>query len=198
MKYLRAVNKYFWKYKWRLLLGLLFVILSNYFRILAPQVTGYVVNTVEKELTTQVQQNRKPVSAEMQIQNAKTRKSDTANYDILVKKFIRTLNTTRQSFGQKVVISGITLLVLAIIGGIFMFLMRQTIIVMSRHIEFDQKNEIYQHYQQLDTSFYKMPQHGRPDEPDGGRCEPGTHVSPDRPSCIWSTCWRPLASACIS
>jgi ATP-binding cassette subfamily B multidrug efflux pump len=156
LKYLRAVNKYFWKYKWRLLLGLLFVILSNYFRILAPQVTGYVVNTVERELSTQVQaKSPKPISADMQIQNAKTRKSDTANYDILIKKFIRTLNSTRQSFGNKVVISGITLLVLAIIGGIFMFLMRQTIIVMSRHIEFDQKNEIYQHYQQLDTSFYK-------------------------------------------
>ncbi len=156
MKYLRAVNKYFWKYKWRLLLGLLFVILSNYFRILAPQVTGYVVNTVERELSAQVHaKSSKPVSAEMQIQNAKTRKSDTANYDILVKKFIRTLNSTKQSFGNKVVISGITLLVLAIIGGIFMFLMRQTIIVMSRHIEFDQKNEIYQHYQQLDISFYK-------------------------------------------
>ncbi|HEY4964751.1 MAG TPA: ABC transporter transmembrane domain-containing protein, partial [Puia sp.] len=156
MKYLRAVNKYFWKYKWRLLLGLLFVILSNYFRILAPQVTGYVVNTVEKELSVQVQaKSSKSVSPEMQMQYAKTRKSDTANYDILVKKFIRTLNSTRQSFGNKVVISGITLLVLAIIGGIFMFLMRQTIIVMSRHIEFDQKNEIYQHYQQLDTSFYK-------------------------------------------
>jgi ATP-binding cassette subfamily B multidrug efflux pump len=156
LKYLRAVNKYFWKYKWRLLLGLLFVILSNYFRILAPQVTGYVVNTVERELSAQVHaKSSKPVSAEMQIQNAKTRKSDTANYDILVKKFIRTLNSTKQSFGNKVVISGITLLVLAIIGGIFMFLMRQTIIVMSRHIEFDQKNEIYQHYQQLDISFYK-------------------------------------------
>ncbi len=85
----------------------------------------------------------------------KSSRSDTANYDILVKKFIRALNSNRQSFGQKVVISGITLLVLAIIGGIFMFFMRQTIIVMSRHIEFDQKNEIYQHYQQLDTSFYK-------------------------------------------
>ncbi len=36
-----------------------------------------------------------------------------------------------------------------------MFFMRQTIIVMSRHIEFDQKNEIYRHYQQLDTCFYK-------------------------------------------
>jgi len=50
---------------------------------------------------------------------------------------------------------GMTLIAFALISGIFMFLMRQTIIVMSRHIEYDQKNEIYNHYQQLDTSFYK-------------------------------------------
>jgi len=156
LKYLRAVNKYFWKYKWRLLLGFIFVILSNYFRILAPQVTGYVVNTVEKELTEQTQTGvPQKISADSQIHQAGIRKADTSNYDILVKKFIRKLNSTQRSFGQKVVISGSTLLLLAIIGGIFMFLMRQTIIVMSRHIEFDQKNEIYQHYQQLDTSFYK-------------------------------------------
>jgi ATP-binding cassette subfamily B protein len=37
-----------------------------------------------------------------------------------------------------------------------MFLMRQTIIVMSRHIEFDQKNEVYNHYQLLHAQFYKM------------------------------------------
>jgi len=157
LRYLRAVNKYFWKYKWRLLLGLLFVFLSNYFRILAPQVTGYVVNTVERELTTLSHENSShPASPTTQNRNAGTRKSDTANYDILVKKFIRTLNSTKQNFGHKVAISGITLLLLAIIGGVFMFFMRQTIIVMSRHIEFDQKNEIYRHYQQLDTSFYKM------------------------------------------
>jgi ATP-binding cassette subfamily B multidrug efflux pump len=156
LKYLKAVNKYFWKYKSRLLLGLIFVILSNYFRILAPQVTGYVVNTVERELTAQAHaKSSVPVSASASIRNARTQKSDTANYDILVKKFIRTLNSTDQSFKHKVAISGITLLVLAILGGIFMFFMRQTIIVMSRHIEFDQKNEIYQHYQKLDTSFYK-------------------------------------------
>jgi ATP-binding cassette, subfamily B, multidrug efflux pump len=159
LKYLRAVNKYFWKYKWRLLLGLIFVILSNYFRILSPQVTGYVVNTVEKELTTQATARSgkpvSPVSSATEIHNTKTQKADTANYDILIKKFIRKLNSAQQTFGQKVAISGITLLLLAIIGGIFMFLMRQTLIVMSRHIEFDQKNEIYQHYQQLDTSFYK-------------------------------------------
>ena len=156
MKYLRAVNKYFWKYKWRLLLGLIFVILSNYFRILAPQVTGYVVNTVEKELITQAKaQSANPSKAAVAVHSTGSHISDTANYDILVRKFIRTLNVTGQSFGHKVAISGITLLLLAIIGGIFMFLMRQTIIVMSRHIEFDQKNEIYQHYQLLDTSFYK-------------------------------------------
>ncbi len=50
---------------------------------------------------------------------------------------------------------GLTLIGLAITSGLFMFLMRQTIIVMSRHIEFDQKNEIYAHYQALDASFYK-------------------------------------------
>ena len=50
MKHLRAVNKYFWKYRMRFLWGLVFIVLSNYFRILTPQVTGYVVNSVEKEL----------------------------------------------------------------------------------------------------------------------------------------------------
>jgi len=51
---------------------------------------------------------------------------------------------------------GLTMVGAALLSGIFMFLMRQTIIVMSRHIEYDQKNEIYQHYQQLDAKFYKQ------------------------------------------
>ena len=59
------------------------------------------------------------------------------------------------SFSNVIVLSGITLLVLALLGGFFMFLMRQTIIVMSRHIEYDQKNEVFQHYQKLDIGFYK-------------------------------------------
>jgi len=44
---------------------------------------------------------------------------------------------------------------LALVSGLFMFLMRQTTIVMSRHIEYDQKNEVFRHYQKLDASFYK-------------------------------------------
>jgi ATP-binding cassette, subfamily B, multidrug efflux pump len=50
---------------------------------------------------------------------------------------------------------GIKLIAFALISGFFMFLMRQTIIVMSRHIEYDQKNEVYAHYQKLDAGFYK-------------------------------------------
>lgn len=51
---------------------------------------------------------------------------------------------------------GVKMISFALISGIFMFLMRQTIIVMSRHIEYDQKNEIYDQYQKLDAQFYKQ------------------------------------------
>lgn len=142
MKHLSAVNKYFWKYKSRLLFGIIFIILSNYFRILSPQVSGYVVDKVTKAIKLK---NGLPVA------NAPRN----INYDILVKQLINWVEDGNVSFGNTIVLSGITLLVLALLGGFFMFLMRQTIIVMSRHIEFDQKNEVYQHYQKLDIAFYK-------------------------------------------
>ena len=140
MKHLKSLNKYFWKYKWLFFLGMIFTVLSNYFRILAPQVTKYVLNTVELALS-----HSKP-------HNVSTA---TTHYDPLVKVFLNLLQTDNASYNTKILYSGILLLVLALISGLFMFLMRQTIIVMSRHIEFDQKNEIFKHYQQLDTHFYK-------------------------------------------
>lgn len=154
LKHLKAVNKYFWKYRWRFLLGLLFIILSNYFRILTPQITGYVVNSVDKELHVTIAAKASAGGkAGVGAVNANTR--DTANYDILVRSLIRVLDARHSTFGYKVVSCGVTLLVLALFSGFFLFLMRQTIIVMSRHIEYDQKKEIYDHYQQLDTNFYK-------------------------------------------
>ncbi|MEJ7768812.1 MAG: ABC transporter ATP-binding protein [Chitinophagaceae bacterium] len=137
MKHLATLNKYFWKYRYRFLLGSIFIVVSNYFRILAPQVTGYVVDAVEKLLPGYV-----------------PRRSIT-QYDPLVQIFIERTESSSFSFGGKIALCGITLMVLALLGGFFMFLMRQTIIVMSRHIEYDQKNEVYNHYQLLDTSFYK-------------------------------------------
>ncbi len=135
MKHLSALNKYFWKYRWRLVLGILFIILSNYFRILAPQITGFVVDAVEKQLpgyrgTRTVQ-----------------------GYDPIVQWLVGI--TEESSFSNLVILCGLTLLAVAILSGFFMFLMRQTNIVMSRYIEFDQKNEIYSHYQKLDLGFYK-------------------------------------------
>jgi ATP-binding cassette subfamily B multidrug efflux pump len=137
MKHLKALNKYFWKYRFRLGLGIVFVFLSNYFNVLVPQITGFIIDFVQKPLP-----DYKP----------KTREPD---YDSLVDKFIAWVNSAHYSWEKVVAISGITILVLALLRGFFLFLMRQTIIVMSRHIEYDQKNEVFSHYQQLDTAFYK-------------------------------------------
>jgi ATP-binding cassette subfamily B multidrug efflux pump len=140
MSSLSSINKYFWKYKWHFLLGMIFIVLSNYFRILTPQVTKYVLNTVEIGLKKDYNPSDEKIKT---------------NYDPLVKVFIGSLTKDNSTFKTKILYSGIILLVLALISGFFMFLMRQTIIVMSRHIEFAQKNEIFNHYQQLDTNFYK-------------------------------------------
>ena len=76
-------------------------------------------------------------------------------YDTLVSRFV----SYAESFGgtgKVVALCGITILLLALLRGFFLFLMRQTLIVMSRHIEYDQKNEVFAHYQRLDTAFYKV------------------------------------------
>jgi ATP-binding cassette subfamily B protein len=137
LKHLKTLNKYFWKYRIRLGIGILFIIVSNYFSVLAPQVMGFIVDFAQKGLP-----GYKP-------------KSGRASYDILVQKFISWIETLEYSIGGIVAICGITILVLALLRGFFMFLMRQTIIVMSRHIEYDQKNEVFAHYQELDAGFYK-------------------------------------------
>ena len=58
-------------------------------------------------------------------------------------------------FAKSIWILGILILISALLRGIFMFFMRQTIIVMSRIIEYDLKNEIFEHYQSLPLSFYR-------------------------------------------
>lgn len=139
MKHLKYLRKYFWKYRVRLTVGIFFILISNYFGVLAPQVTGFIIDYVQRSL---------------QLQGYRP-KTEAANYDILVQKFITWLETAQFSVSDIVAITGVTILVLALLRGLFMFFMRQTIIVMSRHIEYDQKNEIFKHYQRLDTNFYK-------------------------------------------
>ena len=146
MKQLKALNKYFWKYRVRLGIGALFIIISNYFAVLVPQVTRFIIDHVQKS-----------IDATRDIINPAATTPDRA-YDFLVLKFIHWVEkkfSQDSDLSRIVILCGVTILLLALLRGFFMFLMRQTIIVMSRHIEYDQKNEVFHHYQQLDTSFYK-------------------------------------------
>ena len=71
-------------------------------------------------------------------------------------KILELISLKQEIPGMYFLMLAIQLIGFALVSGLFMFLMRQTIIVMSRHIEFDQKNEIYQHYQSLHASFFKQ------------------------------------------
>ncbi|MEP6513056.1 MAG: ABC transporter ATP-binding protein [Parafilimonas sp.] len=135
MKHLSALNKYFWKYRVRLFAGILFVIASNYFAVLAPEITGYVVGQVQQHL---------PGAKHSAFKEA---------YGKLTQLFLSWIS--KLEFSKLVLICCITILLLALLRGLLMFFMRQTIIVMSRHIEYDLKNDIYNHYQKLDSTFFK-------------------------------------------
>ena len=136
MKELSALNVFFWKYRVRFFIGIVFVIATNYLAVLAPQITGYVVGLVQAKLP-----GAKPVT--------------TVHNEMVTIGIDQIGNHYNFSFAGLVTFCCLIILILAIIRGVFMFFMRQTIIVMSRHIEFDQKNQVYAHYQKLDTEFYK-------------------------------------------
>ena len=127
MKKLASINKYFVKHKWRLLSGIFFVTISNYFANKGPKIVRDIIDFVQNEIPNYQQEH----SAELKAQ-------------LLDAIYI------------KVFYFGLWLIAVALLRGIFMFLMRQTIIVMSRHIEYDQKAEIYNHYQKLDAHFFKI------------------------------------------
>jgi ATP-binding cassette subfamily B protein len=116
MKSLRYINKYFIKYKWRFLLGILFTIVSNYFGVQLPAFFSSAIDQFQQQI-----------------------KSNQATDYLWL------------AFELGAIYMGFSLL-----KGFFLFLMRQTIIVMSRYIEFDLKKEIYGQYQALDQSFYKQ------------------------------------------
>lgn len=140
MKELASLLPYGWKYRYRLAGGLAFVIISNYFNVLSPQMTGFVIDFVQRAL------DLPGYKAD----------SGTASYDRLVLFFTKQIEALQPGLAGVVAICGLTILLFALLRGFFLFLMRQTIIVMSRHVEFEQKNQIYSHYQKLDISFFKQ------------------------------------------
>ena len=126
MKHLRFLNKYFFKYKWRIIPGIFFVIISNIFGVIPARVIGHAFNLITENI--QIYSLFEGFSRREII------------YDI---------------FSYSLFYFGSIVLILYLLRGLFLFFMRQTIILMSRHIEFDMKNEIYAHYQELSLGFYR-------------------------------------------
>lgn len=126
MKHLSYLYKFFWKYRWRVLLGILFVLLKNYFAVWQPKVIGDALNTVVREVASY-----------------KARGGITAHPEAM------------GELGGQIAWFGAGVIALALLMGVAMFFMRQTIIVVSRLIEYDMRKEIYAHYQSLDLAFYK-------------------------------------------
>ncbi|MUU79806.1 ABC transporter ATP-binding protein [Winogradskyella endarachnes] len=116
MKALKHLNKYFFKYKYSIIIGIIITVISKIFALFTPRLIGASINVV----------------------------SDYVNGNIAKPVFKSELTT-----------NVLYIVGAAIIAGLFTFLMRQTIINVSRYIEFDLKNEIYKHYQVLSLSFYK-------------------------------------------
>ncbi|MEQ8243681.1 ABC transporter ATP-binding protein [Fulvivirga sp.] len=126
MKELSYLNKYLWKYKYHLALGLLFIIISNIFQIIPAQMVRYALNLVGDNI-------------------------------LIYKSFqgVDLQDNMYEVFAASILIYALIILLMALLRGVFLFMVRQTIIVMSRLIEYDLKNEVYAHYQSLPLSFYR-------------------------------------------
>ncbi|WP_400080319.1 ABC transporter ATP-binding protein [Winogradskyella sp. R77965] len=116
MKALKHLNKYFYKYRYRLIIGVIITIVAKIFALFTPRLVGASINVVSDRLDGKI---------------------------------------TEEVFRSELMINILYLIGAAVVAGLFTFLMRQTIINVSRYIEYDLKNEIYQHYQVLSLNFYK-------------------------------------------
>ena len=161
MKSLLSLNPMIWHYRGRLLLGVVFVVLTNIFAVWAPSMIGEGVNALNDANRDFLVPLEQGVDID-ELSEREVRVPD--NLQVLASVFgtdARTslAPTSRQDVLDLVVWIGLMqagLFLLAyLIKGVFSFLTRQTIIVMSRLVEFDLKGAIYDHYQTLDATFYK-------------------------------------------
>lgn len=123
---LASLNKYLYKYKFRLLWGVLCIILSNWFTIYPAQIFRDAIDIVVENLKVYKLYENSNLQENV--------------YSMLAKSFV---------------FFAVVLIIIALLKGVFTFFMRYTIIMVSRFIEYDLKNDIYKKYQDLDVSFYK-------------------------------------------
>lgn len=153
MRPLLKLNPYFAKYAWHLLLGTVFIALSNLFAVYAPQVVREAIDLITagfRQMDLPPEQRVLPVPEMLDNWIGWT--------GIPLAERITDLGDGARIASTIVWLAGLLALlylVFALLKGFFMFLMRQTIIVVSRLIEYDLKNDVFDHYQRLDRAFYK-------------------------------------------
>ena len=128
MKNLRHLNKYFVKHLHRIIPGIFFVILSNIFGIFSAQILRHAVDLIGEYLW---------------LYNEAKESEASSIYLFKIVAYV-------------LFVFALTYLFFHILKGLFLFFMRQTIIVASRHIEYELKNEIYEHIQSLPISFFRF------------------------------------------
>ena len=118
MKELRYLNKYFVKYKYSFLLGIIFTIIAQIFMLFTPKLISKSFKVIEA--------------------------------------FAKDKTVSKAVIQEELISNILLIIATTIIAGFLTFLMRQTLIVMSRHIEFDLKNEVFRQYENLSQNFYKQ------------------------------------------
>lgn len=154
MKNLFYLNKYFWKYRGRLFIGTLLIIAGNLFAVYAPAIVRDGVDFLTNSLTASNELKQGATSV------AVDQPTSFKNIASWLGKDASSIEMTPVNFSSVVIkvalLLGLAYLVFFAIKGVLLFFQRQALIVMSRYIEYDLKNEVYDKYQQLDYSFYKM------------------------------------------
>ena len=158
MKALLALNPMIWKYRDRLFLGMVFVVFTNMFAVWAPSMIGEGVNALNEanaHFLVPMAEGQSPTSDQLDLPRTLAFLADTLGWAWqgldaptsreAVLDFVLWVGALQAAF---------YLLAFLVKGG-FSFLTRQTIIVMSRLVEYDLKRDIYGHYQVLDSNFYK-------------------------------------------
>lgn len=131
MRALSVVNRHIWRYKRLLIAGTFFVLVSNVLAIYPPQIVRHAIDLVGDLL-----------------------KLNALHEGFAVKGQMGSL------IGVSLLVFGALVIGFALLRGLFLFFTRQTLIVLSRKVEFDQRNDIYNHYQKLSLSFYRRSRTG--------------------------------------
>ncbi len=151
MKELFYLNKYLLQYKKQLVLGIVFILATNIFGAYSPKIVKFAFDLISDALNTlqsKIPANYQPQllidlnnTVGIDIRNW----FDFSNQDAFIKSV----------FAMAAMLGGVYLCIY-LIKGVFLFLTRQTVIIMSRYIEYDLKNEIFDQYQKLHLGFYKQ------------------------------------------